>query len=146
MGLLSRIFPAINVFFSTLTIGGFQGQLRQIISHSGVDSPDAKRLMTRITTTAWGMDIISVFYQSLGLSQQDFEIMYCAAVEAGPDILFEGKDLFATFFLINKRQEFGHKLYGIAQLVKDKTGLEREKELIRQINLQVQDCLAAIGS
>ncbi len=146
MGIFGRIFHAIGAFFRTLMIGGFQGQLFQSISHYGVDSPESKQLMSKIVSTAWGMVIVSVFYQSLGFSEQDFGIMYCAAVKACPTIVCEGKDLFATFFLIHKRQEFGHKLYAIAQSVKDKTGIEREQELIRQINTQVQECLAAIGS
>jgi len=147
MGFLrDRIFPAIGVFFGTLMIGGYQGQLFHSISHNGVDSPESRQLMVKIASTAWGMAVVSVFYQSLGFSQQDLEIMYCAAVKAGPNIVFEGKNLFATFFLIHKHQEFGYKLYAIAQSVKDKTGIEREQELIRQINTQVQECLAAIDS
>lgn len=146
MGILGRIFPAIGVGFGTLMIGGYQGQLFQSISHSGVDSPESKQLMAKIASTAWGMFTISTFYQSLEFSKQDLEIMYCAAVIGAPNMVFEGKDLFATFFLIRKRQEFGHKLHSISQAVKGKVGPEREKELISQINAQVQECLSAIGS
>lgn len=146
MGFLGRIFPAISVFFGTLMIGGCQGELRHHISHSGVDSPESQQLMTKIVSTAWSMDIISIFYQSLGFSKQDLEIMYFAAVRGAPDLVFEGKDLFATFFLIDKRQEFGHKLHSISQSVKGKVSPEREKELIRQINLQIQECLSSIAA
>lgn len=145
MGFLSRIFPAIGVFWGTLMIGGLQGELFQSISHSGAESPKSKELMAKIVSTAWNVDSISSFYQQLAFSKQDLEIMYYAAVKGAPNIVFEEKYLFATFFLINKRQEFCHKLRSISQSVNGKSGTDRETELVSQINMQIQECLATLN-
>ncbi len=144
MSILGRIFYAIEAFSCSLMIGGCQGQLFHSISHYGVNSPESMLLMSKIVSTAWKIVVISVFYQSLGFSKQDLEVMYCAAVKACPDIKCEGKDLFATFFLINKYREFGYKLHNISKAVKGKVGIEREEELIKQMKDEVQEFLSSI--
>jgi len=146
MGFLGKIFSAINAFFATLLIGGLQGKLLHQISHSGVDSPQSKQLITKIVSAAWSMEIISIFYQSLGFTKQVLEIMYFAAVRGAPNLLFKGRDLFATHCLIHDYRNFGHELHRISKSVEDKAGPEREQEFIKQIRLQIQklqECLAS---
>ena len=85
------------------------------------------------------MRVISEFFQSLGFSFDDYEIMYHAAVIACPNILIQEKNLVATFLMIDNCHKFGPGLHAISQSISRTAGDERTKGLSTLIALTVSD-------
>lgn len=54
------------------------------LKNSGPASPRSQQLMGDITATAWKMPVVESFFQNLGFSSADYEIMNRSAVEACP--------------------------------------------------------------
>lgn len=139
MGIIEKFNRARNAFFGRLRIGGLQSVLISNLKKSGVDSPRSKQLISQIALTAWNMHVISKFFQNLGFSFEDYEIMYHAAVIACPNKLIQEKNLVATFLMIDNFHKFGQGLHAISQAISRTAGYERTKELSKLITLTVND-------
>jgi hypothetical protein len=139
MGIIGRLYRAFNAFSGRSKIGALQGGLIFNLKNSGVDSPRSKQLISQIALAAWNMRVISEFFQSLGFSFEDYEIMYHAAVIACPNILIQEKNLVATFLMIDNCHKFGQGLHAISQAISGTAGDQRTKGLSTLITLTVND-------
>jgi hypothetical protein len=143
MGFLGRLFKASNAFTGRTKVGSLQGGLKYNLKDSGVDAPRSQEFITRLTAEAWSIRLVSEFFQGLGFSLRDYDVMYRAAVRECPDVLIEGRNLVATFLLVDNCQQFLEGFQAFAKAVADTTGAAREDTLSTLIASTVRDIAAA---
>ena len=105
MGFFGRIGNAFGAGAARTKIGGSQGVLRLHLEKSPLESSRIDELISEITTAAWSISSVSVFFQSLGFSYDDYGAMYRAAVIGCPNKL-HGHNLIATTLMIDKYNGF----------------------------------------
>jgi hypothetical protein len=139
MGIIGKLYRALNALYGRTKIGALQGGLIFNLKNSGVDSPRSKQLIAQIALVAWKIRIISEFFQNLEFSFEDYEIMYSTAIIASPNILIQEKSLVATFLMIDNYNKFGPRLHTIAQAISGTAGDERKNRLANLITLTVKN-------
>jgi hypothetical protein len=139
MEIIGRLYRAFNALTGRSKIGALQGGLIFNLKNSGVDSPRSQQFISRIAVAAWNMRVIAEFFQGLGFSFEDYELMYRAAVIACPNRLIQERNLVATFLMIDRCHEFRPGFQAIAEAVSGTAGATRASGLSTLIASTVND-------